>query len=137
MTSPQEPVFVYIEDDAPSRTIVQVLLTRVMNFKHITVFENSENLFPKLAALDPAPTVFLLDIQMKPLNGYEVFELLRLSPQYAGALMVAITANVMSPDIERLKDAGFDGLIGKPIVKDTFPQLIERLLKGQQVWFVP
>ena len=53
------------------------------------------------------------------------------------AVIVAMTANVMSYDIEQLQQAGFDGLIGKPVVRRIFPQLVERLLAGESVWYVP
>ncbi|MBC7871811.1 MAG: response regulator [Chitinophagaceae bacterium] len=137
MITVQEPVFVYVEDDLPSRQIVKVLLTRVMKFSNLTLFEDSGNILSRLEGLNPPPTVFFLDIQMKPHDGYEVLHLLRGDRRYASATIIAMTANVMSNDVEQLKKEGFDGLIGKPIIKDTFPQLVERILEGKPVWFVP
>lgn len=137
MTITREPVFVYLEDDANSRMIVKVLLTRVMDFKHLTSFEDSDDLMTRLEQLSPQPNVFFIDIQMKPLDGYEVLKLLREDARYREATMIAMTANVMSHDVEQLKTAGFDGLIGKPILNDTFPQLIERILDGQSIWYIP
>lgn len=133
----QEPVFVYIEDDPPSRQIIQVLLTRIMKLKHLTIFENSTDLLAKLARLNPQPTIFFLDIQMKPHDGYEVLTMLRADQRFEHATIIAMTANVMSHDVEKLKQAGFDGLIGKPIIKETVPQLVERILDRQAVWFIP
>jgi hypothetical protein len=43
----------------------------------------------------------------------------------------------MSHDIEQLREAGFSGLIGKPILKEIFPELVEKLLAGESVWYVP
>lgn len=137
MNTAQEPVFVYVEDDANSRMIVKVLLTRVMNFKHLTIFEDSDDILARLEKLSPQPNVFFIDIQMKPLDGYELLKLLREDERYRNATMVAMTANVMSHDVEQLKVAGFDGLIGKPILNDTFPQLMERILDGQSIWYIP
>ncbi len=60
--NPSEPVFVYFEDDPPSRTIVEVLLTRVMNYQHVIMFEDSHDVIAKLEAIDMIPTVFFIDI---------------------------------------------------------------------------
>jgi CheY-like chemotaxis protein len=51
--------------------------------------------------------------------------------------VIAMTANVMSHDVEHLKKAGFSGLIGKPILKEVFPQLVKNILNGEAVWYVP
>lgn len=141
MTAVQNPVFVYVEDEILSRQIVKILLTRVMNFSHLIVFEDSADILSKLATLDPQPNVFFLDIhldiQMKPYDGFEVLQMLRSTPNFANATIIAMTANVMSHDVESLKQRGFNGLIGKPLVKEVFPQLLEKILDGQSVWFVP
>ncbi len=137
MTAIQTPIFAYFEDDLSSSQIVKVLLTRVMQLQHLNIFGDTANPLGKLDSLEMQPNIFFLDIQMKPHDGYEVLHILRNDPRFADAIIIAMTANVMSHDVEKLKQAGFDGLIGKPILKDTFPQLIERILNGQAVWFVP
>lgn len=137
MSAVQEPVFVYFEDDTNSRMIVKVLLTRVMHFEHLTIYEDSGNLIARLEQLSPQPNVFFIDIQMKPHDGYEILNMLREDERYCSAKCIAMTANVMSHDVEQLKTAGFDGLIGKPILNDTFPQLIERILEGHTIWYIP
>jgi len=48
-----------------------------------------------------------------------------------------MTASVTVSDIEDLKKAGFDGLIAKPVRKKVFPELLDRILSGDAVWYVP
>jgi DNA-binding NarL/FixJ family response regulator len=48
--------------------------------------------------------------------------------------VVALTASVMYEEVRRLRDAGFDGVIAKPINFDTFPAALDRILSGGQVW---
>jgi CheY-like chemotaxis protein len=132
-----QPTFVYIEDDPSSRQIVQILITRVMKLDHLILWNDSTDLRNRLEALPVAPTVFFLDIQMKPYDGYAVLQILRETPRFTHATIIAMTANVMSHDVERLKQVGFDGLIGKPIIKEAFPGLVERILAGHSVWFIP
>jgi hypothetical protein len=38
--------------------------------------------------------------------------------------------------VKMLKEAGFDGVIAKPLDYDTFPNVLHRILKGEQVWHV-
>jgi len=132
-----DPVFVYVDDDPSSRKIVELMLTRLLNFQFVTVYEDSADLPTRLATLSPAPNVFFLDIQMQPLDGFQVLAQLRADPRYAHTTIIAMTANVMAHDVEKLRQVGFDGLIGKPLVKDSFPDLVARILQGQSVWYIP
>jgi two-component system cell cycle response regulator DivK len=38
--------------------------------------------------------------------------------------------------MQRAKEAGFDGFIGKPLDPDRFPNQIRRVLQGEAVWEV-
>ncbi len=133
----QTPNFLYVEDDMNSRMVLNVLISRVMGYESLTIFEDSEDFETRVRALDPKPNIIFLDIQITPLDGYEMLQVLRSIPDYQDATIVAMTANVMSHDVEQLKQVGFDSLIGKPIVKNMFPQLIERIVSGEDVWFIP
>lgn len=131
-----EPVFLYVENDTLSREVMEMLLTMVLGYKQVTIFEDSQDFVTKVQNLQPRPNVIFLDIQMTPLDGFQMFKHLRSLPNYKSARIIALTANVMSTHVQALKAAGFDGLIGKPILLDTFPLLLKNILAGEQVWFV-
>ena len=131
------PKFVYVEDDLMSQEVVRVLLQNVLGFPSLTVFTNSTNLLERLDRLSEKPDVFFLDVQIGPHDGFEMLNMLRNNPSYQAATIVAMTANVMAHDIEALRKAGFDGLIGKPIRKKVFPSLVQNLIAGEAVWYVP
>jgi two-component system cell cycle response regulator DivK len=38
--------------------------------------------------------------------------------------------------MEKARQAGFDGFLGKPIDPDKFPDQIRRVLQGEQIWDV-
>ncbi|MDR0445543.1 MAG: response regulator, partial [Oscillospiraceae bacterium] len=61
--------------------------------------------------------LIFMDIQMPELDGYEATREIRaLGTERAAAIpIIAMTANVLREDIERARDAGMDGHIGKPI----------------------
>ena len=42
----------------------------------------------------------------------------------------------LASEVKQLQDAGFDGLIGKPVMKRVFPELLQRILDGEPVWYV-
>jgi len=131
------PIFLYVEDDPNSRMVLEVLIKRVMGYKDLTIFADSKDFESRVLALDTKPNVIFLDIQIGPYDGYEMLKMLRAMPDYQDTIIIAMTANVMSHDVEQLKKVGFDSLIGKPIVKDIFPELVDRILSNEDVWYIP
>jgi CheY-like chemotaxis protein len=129
--------FLYVEDDPMSRQVLRILLTKVMDYNEndLTIFEDSANFMERLRALPTPPDVIFLDVHIEPHDGFAMLTMLRKDPAYCKVPVVAVTAGVMATDIERLKESGFSGMIGKPIRTRTFPSLIQRILDGDPVWF--
>jgi CheY-like chemotaxis protein len=135
--SKTQPHFLYVEDDMRSRKVVELLLTKVMGYREVTIFEDSADFMERVRALAQVPDVIFLDVQIAPHDGYEMIKMLRSEPDYQQATIIAMTANVMSHDVEQLRGVGFSGLIGKPVLKENFADLVDKLLNGEQVWYVP
>lgn len=89
-----------------------------------------------MRALPQRPDIIFLDIQVRPLTGYEMLQLLREKPDFAALPIIALTANVMSNDVEHMKRVGFSGLIAKPIANRIFPLLFKKILAGEPVWYI-
>jgi CheY-like chemotaxis protein len=126
--------FLYVEDDALSREIMQMLMESLGH--EITIFEDSTDFIARVEALSLKPHTIFLDIHMEPQNGFAMLEMLRAHPDYQNATVIAVTASVMNEEIARLRTSGFDGAIGKPLDFDQFPALLERLMSGDEVWYV-
>ena len=60
------------------------------------------------------PDVFILDIGLPDMNGYELARRLRAMPQFAGTLLIALTGYGQLADKVRAREAGFDLHIAKP-----------------------
>ena len=124
----------YVEDDVGSRKVMQGLVERLTKPVMLTTFENSEDFIHRVTEVAPEPDLFLLDIHVKPLNGFEMLDLLRQHERYHDKMIVALTASVMNEEITRLKEAGFDGMLAKPLKFHDFPDLIDRILNGEHLW---
>ncbi|MFN2274683.1 MAG: response regulator, partial [Anaerolineales bacterium] len=60
----------------------------------------------------------------------------RADPDLRHIPVVAVTAYASEEQMQRARQAGFDGFIGKPLDPDRFPDQIRRALAGQPVWEV-
>lgn len=129
-----QPSFLYVEDDPSSRRLIKLIMTNVLGYSELTIFESSENFLDKVRALPAVPDVVFLDVHIAPLNGFEMLKLLRSEPAYQQIPVIAMTASVMASDIQQLKAAGFDGLIGKPIRKKVFPEQLKQIMAGEPIW---
>lgn len=133
-TDNNKPAVLYIEDEPLSRQVMQMLLVRGLGFKHFTIFEDSHDIIARIKELTPQPEVVLLDIHMRPHDGFEVLSLLRSHEEYRNIKVVACTASVMNEEIDKLREADFNGCLGKPIDAEFFPEFISRIIKGERVW---
>lgn len=100
----------------------------------LVIFEDSADFLTRAAALEPRPSLFFLDIHVRPHTGFDMLEMLRGSEDFATTPVVAMTASVMNEEIQRLRHAGFNGCIAKPIDMDTFPRSVQRILDGESIW---
>ncbi len=129
-----QPVILYVEDDPNSRRIMSMLLSKTMKLSHFVIFEDSSNFVERVAALDPHPDIVFLDIHVKPYSGFQMLSMLRQMDSFANTPIIALTASVMNEEIDQLKTCGFHSVIAKPVDIDTFPDLVNRILNGEEIW---
>jgi two-component system cell cycle response regulator DivK len=72
------------------------------------------------------PDLILMDIQLPDLDGEAALRRLRDEPSTAGIPVVALTAQAMAGDRERLLGAGFAGYVAKPIQVREFPDQVRQ-----------
>src|SRR5690606_6145834 len=107
-----------------------------MNLDHVTIFENSANFIERANALSPTPVVVFLDIHVAPIDGFAMLKLLKTSETFKNVPIIAMTASVMNDEVAQLQTAGFDGCIAKPLGKNEFLVLLERVLSGEKIWSI-
>lgn len=130
----QEPTVFYVEDDAYSRKVMDLILVRRMGLPHVTILPNSADYLEKLQALNPHPDIIFLDVHVEPHNGFEILLNLRQLDWTINVPIIALTASVMHEEVHMLKTAGFDGCLAKPINIRTFPETFRRICAGERIW---
>jgi CheY-like chemotaxis protein len=131
-----QPSILYVEDEARSRRVMQLLLVNSMKLDNVTIFEDSADFIARVDALEPKPDVIFLDIHVAPYNGFQMLDMLRKSGRYNDTIIVALTASVMNEEVTQLRESGFDGCLSKPVDIDTFPELLTLILKGEELWHI-
>lgn len=74
------------------------------------------------------PSIALVDIGLPVMDGYEVARRLRRTPGFERLPLVALTGYGQQSDRERVKQAGFDEHLVKPVDAERIGALIERLV---------
>jgi two-component system cell cycle response regulator DivK len=125
--SPNEtPIrILYIEDYPDNR----MLIRRVLMAEGYEVLEAGDAQEALRIALSNPPDLILMDINLPEVDGYTLTARIRSTPRLAHIPVVALTANVMKGDRERVLEAGCDGYIQKPVDIDQLPWQISKYLR--------
>jgi two-component system cell cycle response regulator DivK len=110
------------------------MLGKFLGLSDYVIMEGSFDFLDRLAALPKAPDIFLVDIFMEPNNGYDILHMIRQHDDHMFTPVIALTASVTAQEVAYMKESGFDGLIGKPLSTQTFPNLFQRVLAGEKIW---
>jgi two-component system cell cycle response regulator DivK len=100
-----------VEDNADNMFLTVMLLESA---GHTILSANDAELGLTLARRD-RPDLILMDIQLPGMDGLEATALLKRDPTTAAIPVIALTALAMKGDEERIRAAGCDGYIAKPI----------------------
>jgi two-component system cell cycle response regulator DivK len=74
------------------------------------------------------PELVLMDVQMPGTDGLTLTQRLKANPATRQVVVVAFTAYAMKGDEERMRNAGCDGYIAKPIEVATFADTVRKHL---------
>ena len=100
-------------------------LTRdVLQFRGFRTVEATTGEDGVALAGEHLPDLILMDIALPGIDGVEAAQRLKAKPSTAPIPIVALTASVMEADRARFGEAGFAGLIAKPIDVLTFPDQV-------------
>jgi two-component system, cell cycle response regulator DivK len=113
-----------VEDNPANMTLAVFLLQSV---GHIVLSATDAEAGLTLAR-DEQPNLILMDIQLPGMDGLEATAVLKRDDATRTIPVIALTALAMKGDEERIRAAGCDGYIAKPMRYQDFLAVIEAQL---------
>jgi two-component system, cell cycle response regulator DivK len=77
-----------------------------------------------------APDLVVMDIQMPYISGLELIEQMKADGELRATPIMAVTAYAAKGDEERIRDAGAEGYVSKPISVARFVEAVTGLLEA-------
>jgi CheY-like chemotaxis protein len=114
----------YIEDNFQNRRLVKRLLTK----KGYELIEAEDGLQGIAIAAREKPDLILMDINLPGIDGMEATSRLKSSPDLAHIPIVAVTAQAMRGDREKIIASGCDDYLQKPIDNDELINTVARFI---------
>jgi two-component system cell cycle response regulator DivK len=113
---PFSKTILHVEDNFENR----MLIRRLLMSDGYTVLEAGNASEAMKVLENNQPDLILMDINMPDMDGYTLTSDLKNRANLKNVPIVAITANVMHGDRERVFSSGCNGYIEKPIDVDRF-----------------
>ena len=108
---------VLIIEDNPTNMTLAVFLLQSVGHTVLSALDAEAGL---TLARDEQPDLILMDIQLPGMDGLEATGLLKRDAATGAIPVIAMTALAMKGDEERIRAAGCDGYIAKPIAYQEF-----------------
>ncbi len=120
--------FVIVEDDPNNLAVLEAVLDHY--HARVTSALSAKDALNTLNELKTVPQAIITDISMPMMDGIELLHKIKAMPFFVNATTIALTANAMPRDRDRLLDAGFDGYIAKPLNAATLMQEIVDIMRN-------
>lgn len=115
-----------VEDDPASRKLMRTLL-RAHGYE---VIEAADLESAQQALAHALPRLVLLDLRLHERNGLELVRAIRADPRLMHLPVIAVTAQAMHDDEDRILRAGVDGYVSKPIDTRQFARLVDEIIRN-------
>ncbi len=113
-----------VEDNPTNLELLRYLL--VHHGHEVEMAENGEDGARLVGEM--RPDIVLCDLRMPHVDGYGLLERVRVDRTLDDIVIVAVTAYSMPEDHRRVREAGFDGHLTKPITPETFVGEVEAFI---------
>lgn len=117
-----EKDIVLVVDDNPMSRVLPSLILRPFG---LLVHECSNVLEMTDFLAKHATKTIILDINMPHINGYQALKIVRSNPSCHDTRIYAYTALRDGSDERKLLDAGFDGIIAKPMTSKSLTHALQ------------
>jgi CheY-like chemotaxis protein len=126
-------IILLVEDDAGDQEITRRSLAKAKLKNDLFIVEDGEQaldyLFRRGAYTDPAvsprPDLVLLDLNLPKVDGRQVLEEIRKTPELKRLVVVIMTTSQQEADIVRSYELGVNSYVTKPMDFDQFSKVIQ------------
>jgi PAS domain S-box-containing protein len=118
----------YVEDNLANLSLVETFLTMRPAWKLVPALQGRIGVE---LAREHRPDLVLLDLHLPDIPGEEVLRRLRSDPRTAGIPIVVISADATRDSLDRLRAAGADAYLTKPLDLDEFLSTLETHLSAR------
>jgi two-component system sensor histidine kinase/response regulator len=125
--APAVPATVLVVEDNEDNlfTLRQILARRTLRI--VTAMNGRQAI--ERCRQQPAPDLVIMDVQMPGMTGLQATGAIRALPGGADIPIVALTAQAMKGDRERILAAGCDEYLAKPVQPNQLIAIVDRLLR--------
>lgn len=125
------PHALIIEDNSNNSEVLAILLE--LQGVASTNVRSTRQVASAIEQLEQVDVIFL-DLEFPYGDGFSVFKLLRADPRYTAIPIIAYSVHISQ--VDKVRAAGFQGFLGKPLSIEQFPDQLRRILSGIAVWEV-
>ena len=119
----------YVDDDEDIRTIVRMSLSIDPDIEVRIAASGREGL--DMLAAGPRPDVVILDVMMPGMDGPQVLDHIRATPELADVPVAFMTAKGRQADVQSYRDRGAQGVIVKPFDPMSLAADVRAILDGR------
>src|SRR3954465_7542606 len=125
------PIILVAEDDEDYVILIRQVFAKAHIPNPIQVVWNGEEAISYLKGEGkysnrdeyPLPDIFLLDLKMPRINGFEVLKWVRSQPNLSALRILVLTASGESRDVNQAYQMGSNSFLGKPMDFQDFTHL--------------
>ncbi|MBP8001903.1 MAG: response regulator [Chloroflexi bacterium] len=130
--APENAYVLVVEDNVPNF----VLIARLLAYTGVqrTEWKTTGWGVVDFANTMPRVDLILMDLRLPHEDGYEALAQIRTNDKLKDTLVVVVTAQASTAEMQKAKESGFDGFLSKPLDADKFPSQIRDILAGKPVW---
>jgi two-component system cell cycle response regulator DivK len=118
---------ILVVEDNPANMKLAILLLEIAGHTALSAVDAEAGL---TLARDEQPDLILMDIQLPGMDGLQATALLKQAEATRRIPVIALTALAMKGDEERIRAAGCDGYIAKPLAYREFLAMIAARLQA-------
>ena len=124
-----------VEADAHSLIAIGAILRDLgVHFKRNTT---GSGVVEQALQMQPKPAFVLLDLNLPHGDAFQIMAAFRSHPTLSSIPVLAIAEDNTRSLASSTRNAGFSGLLTKPLPRRNLGTLLKRMINGEQIWQPP